>query len=163
MAIDLKSLSKIEQGALIAGGLSILLSFFPSYIRVSYDGGGVMEGVSAGSNAWTSYATLGVLLIIVAVALVATRIFAASSLPAGVPWTLIALAASALGTLLLILKALTASDGGFGVSVGPGWSGWILFITTIAFTVCTALMFKSSGEKMPDFKSSTQPPAPPAA
>lgn len=159
MAIDLKSLSKIEQSALVAGGLSILLSFFGSYIRVSYDGGGIIKGISAGSSAWTSYATLGVLLIVAATAVVAIRIFSSSVLPAGVPWNLVALAASGLGTILLILRALTAGGGSFGASVGPGWSGWALFVTTIGLTVCTALMFKDSGEKIPDFKNGTPPPS----
>ena len=32
MAVDFKSLGKFEQGALIAGGLSIILSFFPQLL-----------------------------------------------------------------------------------------------------------------------------------
>jgi hypothetical protein len=155
MAMDFKSLSKIEQGALVAGVLSILLSFFGNYIQVSYDGGGAFKGVSAGSNAWTSYATLGVLLTIVATAVVAIRVFASPRLPAGVPWNLVAFAASGLGALLLILRAVTLGGGSLGASVGPGWSGWALFITTIALTVCTALLFKDSGEKLADLKSET--------
>lgn len=163
MTIDLKSLSKVELGALVAGGVSVLVSFFGSYIRVSYDGGGVVERVSAGTSAWTSYATLGVLLVIAATAVVAVRIFAASALPAAVPWNLVALAASGLGTVLLVLRALTVGGGGFGASVGPGWSGWLLFLTTIALTACTALMFKGSGEKISDLTKSTSPPSPPAS
>ena len=159
MAVDLKSLGKVELAALGLGGLSILLSFFGSYVRASVDGGGLFEGVSAGSNAWTSYATLGMLLIVAGTAVVAVRAFAAETLPAGVPWNLVALATSALGTLLIVLRAVTASDSGFGVSVGPGWSGYALFVTTIGLTACTALLFKSSGEKIPGVKTATPPPA----
>ncbi|MDT0203087.1 hypothetical protein [Nocardioides sp. AE5] len=149
-ASSFTTLSKVEQGALIAGGLSLILSFIGSYIRVSIDGVEMFGNFSSGTNAWTSYATLGMLLILAATALVVVRLFAAAILPSGVPWYLITLAASALGTFLIILRALTASDSAFGASVGPGWSGWALFITTIALTACTALMFKASGEKLPD-------------
>ncbi|KRC64010.1 hypothetical protein ASE12_04100 [Aeromicrobium sp. Root236] len=159
MATDFKSLGKFEQGALIAGGLSIILSFFGAYVRVS--GGGVSKNVS---NAWDSYATLGILLVIVATVIIAIKAFAAENLPDGVPWNLVALAAAGLGTLLLILRAFTYSDGGFtGIDVGPGWSGWVLFITTIALTVFAFLLFKASGEKIPEINKKDTPPAPPAA
>lgn len=152
MAIDFKSLGKFEQGALAAGVLSLLLSFFNSYITVSAGGSKILSGldISYGSSAWTSYATLGVLLVIAATAIVAAKAFAADSLPTGVPWYLVALAAAGLGTVLIILRALTIGGGGGGVSVGPGWSGWLLFVSTIALTACAALLFKESGEKMPE-------------
>ena len=127
MAVDYKSLGKYEQGALVAGALSLILSFFSSYVTV--DAG----PISGGTSAWDSYATLGILLVIASTAIVAVKAFAAENLPDGVPWNLVALAAAGLGTLLLILRAFTYGDGGLsGVDVGPGWSGWALFITTIA-------------------------------
>ncbi len=59
---------------------------------------------------------------------------------------------------MLILRAFTID------LYGPGWSGWALFITTIALTAFTFLGFKESGEKMPDLnKKNDTPPAPPAA
>ena len=152
MAVDFKSLGKYEQGALIAGGLSIILSFFGSYVTI--DAG----PVSAGTSAWDSYATLGVLLVIGATVIVAIKAFAKENLPDGVPWSLVALAAAGLGTVLIILRAFTYDDGGI-VDVGPGWSGWILFITTIALTAFTFLLFKESGEKMPDLNKKDTPPA----
>ena len=155
MAVDFKSLGKFEQGALIAGGLSIILSFFGAYVRVS--GGGVSQNVS---SAWDSYGTLGILLVIAATVIIAIKAFASENLPDGVPWSLVALATAGLGTLLLILRAFTYSDGGFsGVDVGPGWSGWALFITTIALSAFTFLLFKESGEKMPDLNKKDTPPA----
>lgn len=154
MAVDFKSLGKFEQGALVAGGLSIILSFFGSYVTV--DAG----PVSAGTSAWDSYATLGVLFVIVATVIVAIKAFAAENLPDGVPWSLVALAAAGLGTLLILLRAFTYDDAGGIVDVGPGWSGWALFVTTIALTVFTFLSFKESGEKMPDLnKKKDTPPA----
>ena len=167
MAVDFKSLGKYEQGALIAGGVSIIVSFFGSYVVASFDGGDSVPGlnVSAGTNAWTSFATLGVLLIVAATAVIGVKAFAAESLPDGVPWNLVALAAAGLGTLLLILRAFTAGNPGFGVSVGPGWSGYLLFLTTIALTVFAFLSFKESGEKIPEINKGggTPPAAPPAS
>jgi len=162
MAVDFKSLGKFEQGALVAGALAIILSFFGSYVTASYDGPGNLS-VSSGTNAWTSYATLGILLVIVSVAVVAVKAFAKDVLPAGVPWNLVAAAAAGLGTLLLILRALFPGDtGGIpGIDVGPGWSGYLLWIAGIALTVFTALSFKESGEKLPDLNKGND--APPAA
>jgi hypothetical protein len=160
MAVDFKSIGKFEQGALIAGGLALILSFIGSYYTVSYDGpGGV--GISSGTNAWTSYATLGVLLIIAATAIIAVKAFAGESLPAGAPWSLIAAAAAGLGTLLVIARAIFDNAPNFpGVSAGPGWSGYLLFVAGIALTVFAVLLFKSSGEKLPEFnKGGNTPPA----
>ena len=149
-AADFRSLGKFEQGALIAGAVSFILSFFSTYIRISLDGANTMPGMdfSAGSSAWTSYATLGILLVIAATAIVAVKAFATESLPAGIPWNLAALAAAGLGTFLIIIRAFTIGGGGSGVNVGPGWSGWLLFLSTIALTAFTALSFKASGEKV---------------
>jgi len=150
--MDIKSLGKFEQGALIAGVLAFVFSLFNAYVRVSVDGGDSLPGfnVSAGTNAWTSYATLGMLLVLVATAVIAVKAFAKDVLPAGIPWTLVALVAAGVGTILLILRALTAGGSAPGVSVGPGWSGWVLFVATIVLTVFTALLFKESGEKIPE-------------
>ncbi|MFI5428274.1 hypothetical protein [Aeromicrobium sp. UC242_57] len=116
---------------------------------------------SAGTNAWDSYATLGILLVIVSTVVVAIKAFAAENLPDGVPWSLVAAATAGLGTLLLILRAFT-----YGSGVNPGWSGWLLFIAGIALTVFTVLSFKESGEKIPEINKgggNNPPPPPPAA
>lgn len=164
MAVDFKSLGKYEQGALVAGGVSLIVSFFTAYVKASFDGGKDLGiSVSSGISAWHSYATLGILLVIAATAVVAVKAFAKDVLPDGVPWNLVALAAAGLGTLLLILRAFTVGGGGGGVSVGPGWSGYLLFLTTIALTVFTFLSFRESGEKLPEMpKKGDTPPAPPA-
>ena len=155
MAADFKSLGTNEQGALITGGLATILSFFSSYVTVS------AGPISAGTSAWDSYATLGILLVIAATAIVALKAFAKDTLPDGVPWNLVALAAAGLGTLLLILRAFTYSDGGLGssVDVGPGWSGWALFVLGIALTYFTFALFKASGDKIPEIKRDTPPAA----
>jgi amino acid transporter len=152
MAVDFKSLGKNEQGALVAGGLSIILSFFSRF--VSYDLGPLgTHGISA----WNGVGTLGVLLVIIATAIVGIKAFAKERLPEGIPWSLAALAAAGLGTIILILKGFTADYG------NPGWSGWALFITTIALTAFAFLSFKESGEKIPEINKKDTPPAPPAA
>lgn len=175
MAVDVKSLGKFEQGALISGAVAIILSFFGSYVTASYDGPGAGAiSASAGTNAWTSYATLGILLVILATAIVAVKAFAADNLPAGAPWSLVAFASAALGTLLLILRALFPGGPDFpGIDVGPGWSGYLLWIAAISLTVFTFLAFRESGETLPTKNASagtgttapptTHPTAPPAA
>ena len=167
MAVDFKSIGKFEQGALIAGVLALILSFIPKYYTASYDGPGGF-GVSSGISAWHSYATFGVLLIIAATAIVAVKAFARENLPDGVPWNLVAAALSGVGTVLVILRAIFDDAPDFpGVSAGPGWSGYLLFVAGIVLTVFTVLSFRESGEKLPQANKNnggtTPPPAPPAA
>lgn len=161
MAADFKSLGKNEQGALIAGGIAIILSFFGSYVTASYNGPGAGAiGNLGGTNAWSSYATLGVLLVIAATAIIALKAFAKDTLPDGVPWNLAALAAAGVGTLLLILRALFPGGADVpGFDVGPGWSGYLLWIAGIALTYFAFVLFKESGDKMPELKKDTPPAA----
>lgn len=142
MANDFASLDKNHKASLISGGLALILSFFTSYITVS------IAGFSAGVSAWHSYATLGVLLVVVATAIVAAQAFSAESLPDGIPWSLAAFAASALGAVLIVLRALTVSPG------HPGWSGYLLFLAAISLGYFTFAAFKASGEKMPEIGGS---------
>ncbi len=159
MAADFKALDKNTQGALIAGGLATIVSFFSAYIKASYDGKIAGIDLSYGISAWHSYATLGILLVIAATAIIALKAFAADSLPDGIPWNLAALGAAGLGLLLLILRALTVGGGGSGVSVGPGWSGYLLWILVATLTWFAFNLFKASGEKMPEMKKDTPPAA----
>jgi len=152
MAVDFKSLGKFEQGALVAGAVAIILSFFSRYLTADLGPLGTY-----GISAWHSYAVLGMLLIAASVAVVAGKAFAGDELPDGVPWNLVALATAGLGTILVILRAFTA-DGG-----DVGWSGWLLFLAGIALTAFTYLSFKESGEKIPEINKKDTPPAPPAA
>jgi hypothetical protein len=165
MAVDFKSLGKFEQGALVAGVLALILSFIPSYYTVSYDTGSI--SVSDGTSAWTSYATLGVLLLIAATAIIAVKAFARENLPAGVPWSLIAAVAAGVGTVLVILRAIFDDAPDMAdLSAGPGWSGYLLFLAGIALTVFAALSAKESGESFSQVSKGgnhTPPAAPPAA
>lgn len=150
MAVDFKSIGKFEQGALIAGGVAIIVSFIDKYVTASFDGPAAVS-VSTGTNAWHSYATIGMLLIVIATAIVAVKAFAKENLPDGVPWNLVAAVAAGLGTLLVILRAIFNGVPDYpGISAGPGWSGYLLFLAGIALTVFTVLSFRESGEKLPE-------------
>ena len=159
MAADFKALDKNVQGAIIAGGVATIVSFISSYVSVSYDGKVAGLDLSYGISAWHSYATLGILLVIASTAIIAIKASAADSLPDGIPWNLAAFGAAALGLLLLVLRAFTIGGGGSGVSVGPGWSGYLLFVAVAALTYFTFTQFKASGDKMPEMKKKDTPPA----
>ncbi len=174
--MDLSKISPFNLGALAAGGLTLLLSFIPFFYRVSVDGDEELgiSGLADGINAWHELGVLAMLLFILAVAVVAVKVFAPEVVPAGIPASLVALVLGVLSLVFLLLYALTvgpdipafASD---GVSAGLSFTGYLQFVTTIAFVVFTALGFKSSGEKIPDFNTGggqppagPTPPAPPA-
>jgi hypothetical protein len=140
MAVDFKSLGINTQGAFVAGAVALVFSFFSRFNSIDLGPYG-----SGGISAWHSYATLGMLLLIVGVAVIAVRVFAAHVLPADVPWNLVALVAIVLGTILVILRGLT-----YDVA-NPGWSGYIVFIATLALSYFAFALFKESGEKIPEF------------
>lgn len=175
MSVDFKTVPTNHLGALVAFAVAFVASLFGAYVSYSVEVPDEAEALGVGdtsggaSSAWTGYATLGMLLLITAAAIVAIRAFAPHVLPTGVPWQLVALAAAALGTLLVILRAVTYSEsfnfGEYSSSTGPGWSGYALFVAAIVQTVFTALGFKESGEEAPwanrgttTQQSSTAPP-----
>ena len=167
MAFDIKTVGKNDQVALIAGAVAVLLTFFPSYAKASVSGGGI--DVSESKSAWVEWATFGTLLLIAAFVIIVLRVVVGNVLPDGVPWNLVTAAAAGLGTLLLVIYVFTfggdlgSVPSSIDVSTGPGWSGWLLIVAAIVFTVFAALGFKESGEKMPDLNKNDTPPAPPAA
>jgi hypothetical protein len=168
--VDLSKISPLNLGALAAGGFTLLISFIPFFYRVSVDGADEIgfSGYADGVNAWHEWGFLAMVFFLVAVAAIAVKTFQPAGLPAGIPFSLIALAASGVSLLLLVLYALTvgpdipsfASD---GVSAGLSFTGYLQFASTIAFVVFAALGFKESGEKLPEFNTGGgQPPAGPA-
>ena len=91
MPADMKTIPKNHLGALIAFAVAFILSLIGSYIVASFEASdttGLVGGISdsGGVNAWWDYAKFGMLLLIVAAAIVAVRAFAPHVLPAGVPW-----------------------------------------------------------------------------
>jgi len=146
---DVKQIKRNDQVILGAGILFLLLSFFAPFYGVSYHGAGGFGG-SASVTAWHSYGFLAVLLIIIAVAIVAARVFGNASLPAlPIGPNLLVVAVSGLGTLLLLLRGFTyKSASGGGVSVGLKWGAWVLYILAIAVVVGAVLNLMASGEKV---------------
>jgi hypothetical protein len=145
---DLKQINRNDQGILGAGILFFLLSFFVPFYGVS--GHGFGGGYSYTVNAWHSYGVLGDLLIIIAVALVAARVFANFALPKlPVGPNVLITGLATLGTLLLLLRGFTyktASGGGY--SLGLKWGAYLIFILAIVVVVFAFLNLKASGEKV---------------
>jgi hypothetical protein len=145
---DLKQIKRNDQVILGAGILFLLLSFFAPFYGVSLHDNGF--GGSASVTAWHSYGFLGVLLIIIAVGIVAYRVFANGSLPAlPIGPNLLVVAVSGLGTLLLLLRGFTYKSGsGPGYSYGLKWGAWVLYILAIAVVVGAVMNLLASGEKV---------------
>jgi hypothetical protein len=148
MADGASSPNQNERGALIAGAAAALLSVIPGYIRVTFDG----KGFDMSTNAWTGSATIGMVLLLAAAALIGIEALSDDTLPKAVPWHLISVIVAVLGTFLLILKPFTVGSSAPGASVGPGWSGWLLFIAAIALCVFAVRSFRESEEKL-DFSA----------
>jgi len=177
MAFDFKTVGKNDQIALVAGAAAVLLTLFPWYATFSVDSKDESLGSLGGSesiNAWHQWALLGVFLLIAAFVIVVLRVVVGNVLPAGVPWNLVTAAAAGLGTLLLLFYPFTFGpdvpsivEDSIDVSKRPGWSGVLLLIAAVVFTVFSAIAFKESGEKIPEFNkpggTTTPPPAAPTA
>jgi hypothetical protein len=146
---DLKQINRNDQGILGAGVLFLLLSFFVPFYGVSIKSIGGFGG-SASVTAWHSYGFLGVLLVLIAVGIVAARVFGNASLPTlPVGPNLLVAGLATLGTLLLILRGFTyKTASGPGISVGLKWGAYVIFILAIAVVVFAFLNLKASGEKM---------------
>jgi hypothetical protein len=168
---DLKNLDRLDQVVLGAGVLGLIVSiFFPIWgVSVNVKG---LGGGSSSISAWHGLAALGMLLVLAATVIAAVRVFAAASLPKmAVGVNLLTFALSALGTVIVIIRELTYPHASLpGYSYGVKWGGYLLFLLLIAQAVAAFLLFRKSGEVMPDFKAmqanrtpgmTGAPPAPP--
>lgn len=138
------TLSANERGVVISGVAATILSFLPWYLEFSFDG----TGFDMSTSAWSGSATIGMVLMIGSTALIAIKALSAGTLPTSVPWHMISVAGSAVGTFLVVVRAFTAGSSAPGVDVGPGWSGWLLFVAAIALTVYAVRSFRDSDEKI---------------
>lgn len=166
MAFDANSVKTTDWGVMGCAAALFIFSLFPSYVTVSFDGDEELNvpGASDGFNAWDSFAVLGLLLVLAVGVFAAVRVFGNVTLPSiPVGWNLVAAGVAALGTLLLVLRPFTY-DAGFGLDVGPGWSGWVVMLLAVGVTVFSVLAFRESGETAPWQQRQSQPPAsqPPA-
>ncbi|MDQ3628753.1 MAG: hypothetical protein M3419_08090 [Actinomycetota bacterium] len=159
MALDVSSINKNDLGALIAGGLVFVLSLMPAWVTSGVDGGAAdilgAAAMDTGVNAWQGVNALAMLLLLLATAVVAVKVFAPQSLPSTLPVGIGVVAAglAAAGTVILVIRTLTLFESqesmGVSFSISPGWSGWLLMIAAVALTVFAVLGLKESGESLP--------------
>ena len=138
------SLSTNQRGALIAGAMAAVVSFFPGYIVVTFDG----PGFDASYNAWSGSSTIGMMLLLGGTALIGIEALSGGTLPDVVPWHLIAVLAAGIGTFLIIVRAFTAGSSAPGANVGPGWAGVLLFVAALSVTVFSVLSFFDSEDAL---------------
>ena len=154
-----KSMSTNDAAVLGAGGLFLLLSFFPFYGFSSGSFAG--KSISANVTAWHfGVMVLAILLMAAAVAVVAVRLF--SSLPTmPVGPRLLALGGAALAAVITLIRVLTLDrQSTLGVSVGPRFGAWGMLALGVVAAVFAFLAFRESGEALPSASgSSTSPPA----
>jgi hypothetical protein len=141
--LDLNHVSRNDKGLIGAGIVAFIASFLPYY--------GISAGpYSASTNAWTGYATFGLLLIFIATGIAAARVFAGAGLPKlPVGANLLVAALGGLGTLLVILRGFTYPHASFpGGSYGVKWGGYVLMLAGVVMTVFAVMNFLASGEKL---------------
>src|SRR6185437_12994463 len=138
---DLKQVSRNDKGVLGAGIVALIFSFVSHYYGGSVNVGGFHY--SAGVNAWHSYAIFGMLLILLATVVAAIRVAGAAQLPKlPVGPNLLIAGLAGLGTLLVLIRGLTAgSGGGPGYSYGIQWSGYIVIIAGVIETAFAIMNF----------------------
>jgi hypothetical protein len=159
---DFRSLSRDDQAFIGLGVLVLIASFLPWYgttVSASYLGHGISE--SSSTHAWHGWAALGLILMLVATALVVEQLFSDSQLPAlRVSWNVVVLGLDALGALLIIIRSFTLPSSDVpGINIGLRWGAWILMIAAVAQVVVCLMRFRASGESMP---WAAVPPSPPA-
>ena len=163
---DFTQLGRNEQMFLGAGVLVFIASFLPWY-GVSYNlsFAGVHTSGSSSINAWHSYATLGLLLILAATVVAAVMLLAADSLPElPVSWNVVVAGLSVVGAALVVIRSLNLpSASGPGASVGLRWGGWVLIVVCVAHAVLAVLRMREAGESMPWVHHGGAAPHPPAA
>jgi len=143
MSVDVSSWNIFQKIAVGAGGVLFIFSFISSYVTASVSAGGF--SASSGISAWNSYATLGLLLCFAAVALVVLQTMNPAVLPDTLPWPLITAGSAGLGLLLLVIRAFTYGGDytGVGVSVHPGWSGWLVMAAGAVLTAAVVIPLTS--------------------
>ena len=123
---DFKAMPRHDQIALRSGVVVFNASFLPWY-------GASFAGHSVSVTAWHGLAALGLILLLLALLATAAEMFAKDSLPElPVAYPLLEAGLACLGALFVIIKSFDLpSGGGFGVSYGLRWGGWILLIAVV--------------------------------
>jgi hypothetical protein len=132
MSDTLKSLSRTDRIRIGAAVIFFISSFLP-FVGASVGDSGLGLHISVSENAWHSFALLGVLLVLVAIAVWALQRFTAVELPTWqVAWGVAIPALAALGTLLIFLRAIT-----YGSPIGLRYGAFLVVISGIVFAVST--------------------------
>ena len=155
---DTKRLSRLDWAVIGAAGLSFISLFLPWY---GFSAGAFSASVSGWS---TSYGWLGGLLIIAAgvyLAMVRSEVNL-SNMP--VTPAVVVLGASALGTLIVIIRWISLPSGHAGVlgvtaySYGPRIGIYLTIVAGLVQVGGALALFRASGEKLPWAGSSPTTP-----
>jgi hypothetical protein len=141
---DMAQVARNDRG-IIGGAIAVFIASFMPYWGIS------AGPYTASTNAWTGYATFGLLLAFVAGGIVAFRVFTKSNLPQlPLGMNLIVAALAVLGALLIILRGFTYPHHSFGAgySYGVKWGGYIVMLAAVVEAVFAVMNFRSSGEKI---------------
>jgi hypothetical protein len=125
-----RPISGPDVAAVALGVIAFVASFFP-YVGFSGKLSGFTFSVSI--NAWHSYAIAGLFLLVGAAVAVAIGISTASANPsAKAILDLVGACMAALGTLLIVVRALSYSQ------LNVKWGGWVLIVAGAAETLAAA-------------------------
>ena len=146
---DPNKLSKLDWVIVGGGGLALISLFLPWY-------GASAGAFSSSVSGWgTSYGWLGALLIIAAGVYVALHRSGTNLSSLRLTPAVAVLGASALGTVIVLIRSLTLPSGHVGIlgvsviSYGPRVGIFLTIIAGVAQAVAAFRLFRSSGEKFP--------------
>jgi hypothetical protein len=148
-ALDWKKLSTLDRVVAVTAIVTLIALFLPWY---GYSEAGFSASVSGFS---TGYGWIGALLVIAA-GVYLVRLRSGQSLPklpAGPAF--VVLGASALGTILIILRWVSLPKGSVGVagttffSYGPRFGMMVALLAGVVQVVGATQLFRASGESVP--------------
>lgn len=132
---DVRQIPVFHRGAMIAAVVVFIASFFP-YV-------GTSGFLAVSMSPWSTYAVIGLLLLFATAVFTAVRSAGVTTLPS-VPggWDVWSAGAAALGTILLILRAVTVSS-----MLSIQWGAYVLFVAAIVQTICTGLQIPRTAQQ----------------
>jgi len=141
---------KTSDWLMVGGGLGFLIfGTFVDWIKISAGGASVSDG-----NAFDFFFTGTVpWILIVGTGVVAFLLAGGVIKNTSVPWPLILVAATALGTLLVLLRLIApglGEDVPDGIDVGRGVGLWLSAISAIVALVGAVLNFQATGGRLSD-------------
>lgn len=163
---------KTSDWLIIGGGVGIFIFGFFNWVTVSFDG----VDLGAGGNVFDFFWTGTIPWILVIAAAVVTFLLVQGTLKQDqLPWPIVLLAATALASLLLLIRLIFNPIEGadeFGADVGRGIGMILSVLSALVATAGVYLNFQSSGGNIKDFtdvdklkssfsKGDDAPPPPP--